>query len=258
MLGILNLPLIFAGWSTLIRFLVPVWFNPATDSSKINEAKYNGLTINVENLEVNDQYLLFDVQFENGRDNGIAINPEEYYILTSDVPFPSDSDMTKTEQFEGNLTKHYSLSENEVASTFNQDLKVRKNRGTLIGLLGVGLFIFDAAADVNDYHHEWSPGRANAAIARDWLTFGGLTTLNALGNQNAHYAYRTSDDLRFLHREILKKGVMDAHQAGRGKVFFNTSNAKYIRLIIPAGESDFSFDFRQANPDDYKALLGRH
>lgn len=254
MSGFFTIIYFLAGLGSWVHFLVPVWFDPAVDTDKYSEAGFNGITIKTENMVITDQHMIFDVRVENNSGNTINVNPDSMYILASDTPFPPDSDYAATRAFEGSLTRHYALEQQDVANRFRENIAKQRRRSTFLGLLGVGLVIFDAAADASDFHHEWSRGRQSAAIARDWITAGGLTAINIMGSRGRESAFYTSQDLHYLDREILKKKTIGTDGSERGKVFFITSDKKYFRLIISAGHTDFSFDFRQATGEDYRRL----
>jgi hypothetical protein len=254
MSGFFSIIYFFAGLSSWVHFLVPIWFDPTVDTEKFSEAGFNRITVKTENMVINDQHMIFDVRIENNSGNTISVNPDSIYVLASDTPFPADSDYEATRAFEGSLTRHYALEQQDIANRFRENIAKQRRKNTFLGLLGVGLVIFDAAADASDWHHEWSRSRRNAAITRDWVTAGGLTAINILGSQGAESAFYSGQDLQYLDREILKKKAIETDGSERGKVFFNTSSAKYFRLIVSAGHTDFSFDFRQATGDDYRRL----
>ena len=241
----------------IINFLVPAWFDPKIDNTRVSHAEADGVAIQVENLVVNDQQMIFDVTIDNNRTGSVPVNPGSIYILGSDKPFPPDSDINLAETFESQLAKHYALDETHVASQFRHKIAAQQTRTAIFGLLGVGLMIWDAAADAGAYHHEWTPHRANGVIFRDWITAAGLTALNLADDQAGQAAGEKSQDLYYLNREILKHQIIPEGGSARGKVFFPSDRHTYYRLIIPAGDTDYTFDFRQATEADYRKLRGQ-
>jgi hypothetical protein len=234
---------------------VPSWFDYKVDNKKHNWLDFDGITIITENIEVNDQHLVFDVEIKNETDYRLRFNPGEVYYLGSDSPYPTDSRTSARIAFESNLQKRYALTENQVANHLEYKIKKQKRTALATGILSAGLVVFNAAMNVKGMNKEWSPKVQRQENIRNLLSFGGLVAMDVVRDQTAFSAMDAREDLYFLSDEIIEEGVIYPRQAFRGKMFFPTCYDKNIRLIIPVESKEFVLDFRWAGRKEERKLM---
>jgi hypothetical protein len=238
-----------------IRLLVPEWFDPRIDESALNKAKSNGIEISVENLLVDHQHFIFDVLITNESPDPVLIDPASMYYLPSPVKFPADYDPDAMLDYEDKLTKYFVMTEQQVKDLYTHKIQDQRNKSILLGILSAGLIVFDVAMDTKDMNRgEWTSKMTRSANTRKALTTVGLATADILNDQAGYKAWQKREDLIYLDQEILKCGELQPGQSVRGKIFFISSNEQHFRLIVPIGRTDFSFDFREAEPADFKKL----
>jgi hypothetical protein len=238
-----------------IRLLVPEWFDPKIDEYAINRANSQGISISVENLLLDDQHIIFDVNITNESPDPVLIDPAAMYYLASNIKFPSDTDPDAILDYEDKFIRNYALSEQQVKGLYTHKIKEQRNKSLLLGILSAGLIVFDIAMDAKDANRtEWNSKTARSANTRKVLTTAGLAAADIMQDQAGYKAWQKSEDLYFLDQEMLKCGELQPGQSIRAKVFFQANNLKHFRLIIPVGNSDYSFDFREAEPEDCRKL----
>jgi len=247
--------LLLAFQSCSQQILVPGWFDVSKDKRIHNSLDHKGILIVAENIEVNDQHIVFDVEIKNDTDHRVQFDPQLTYFLGSNIPYPSEHDTRTNAEFESTLAKHYTLSEREVARHFEQQIKRQKRTNLITGILTVGLIAFDAASSVKAMSSEGSSNFFTKEAVRSMVTMGGLAAMDVVREQAAMDAAMASEDLHFLPHEILEEGVIGPGKTFRGKMFFNASSQEFIRLIIPVGSNDFALDFRWATVKEQRKLL---
>jgi len=251
--------LFFLIYSSCTRYLVPSWYDPEVHEKKYSRITDDRITVVVDNLEVNDQHLVFDVEIRNESTHPVHIDPEKMYYLASTVPFPPETLTKSGSSFESNLKKNQAISEKGVAEQLEQKIIEQRRAGILVGILSAGLMIYDAAMDAKDFSSsEWTPKKANNALVRDVVTMAGLTAMDVVQQQSTITTHVKGSDLFFLPDEILKSEVLAPGESCRGKVFFATTRDKYIKLIIPVENTEYAFDFRWADVDDLRKLQKIH
>ena len=253
---IILLFLILISSSCSTQILVPEWFDPKTDSNKHNWLDYEGIVVIAENIEINEQHLIFDFEIKNDTDHRFKFDPGEAYFIGSHTPFPSGSDARMA--FESKLQKHFALSEDEVSAHFEQKMKSHKRTNLITGILGAGLLALNVAMDVHDMNNEVSSKTLNNKAIRDMVTFGGFAAMDIVREQAAMSGYKASEDLYFLPDEIMEEGVIHSGESFRGKMFFPVSHEKFIRMIIPVGRNEYALDFRWADGKDQRILKRAH
>jgi hypothetical protein len=249
---IILLFLVMISSSCSTQILVPGWFDPKVDNKKHNWLDHEGITIVAENLEVNDQHFVFDVEIKNETDYRLRFDPEFVFYLGSNTPYPSHNSQHRV-AFESKLKKHYALSEDEVARDFDHQIRSQKTTNLITGILSAGLLVFDAAMSTNMSKEASSKFFSQEAI-RSMVTVGGLAAMDVVREQAAMSAADAREDLHFLTNEIIDEGVIYPGKTFRGKIFFQTSREKFIRLIIPVESNDFTLDFRWADGKDQRKL----
>ena len=245
---------ILSCFSCSSQILVPSWYDQKADIEKHNWVDYHGITIIAENIQVNDQHIIFDVEIKNESNYRIQFELEKMYYLSSDVAFPPNDRYDARVEFESKLDKHFALTESQVANQFQKKIKSQKKTALVTGILGASLMVFNTAMNIKDTNNEWSPKLQRRENVRNLLTFGGVAALDVVRNQAGFSAMDARDDLYFLPQEILENGDIYPGQSFRGKVFFPVTYDKYIRIIIPVGHNDFALDFRWANGKEERKL----
>jgi hypothetical protein len=249
--------LFFLIWmcSSCAQVLVPVWFDPDSQPFKSSHLEFDGVTLVTENLESNDQHLVFDVEIRNEGDQPIQIDPGKMYFLGSDIPFPPETLDQSGTRFESGLKKNQSLSEEEVGRQFKQKIKASRRTGILLGLLSAGLVIYDAAKDTKDLNSpEWTRKKARNAALRDAVTMASLTAMEVVQQQSAMTEEKKGADLYYLPEEILRSQVLAPGEFCRGKVFFPGTRARFIKLILPIDYTEYAFDYRWAETMELRKL----
>ena len=175
--------------------------------------------------------------------------------MGADTPYPFNSGENDRIDFESNLTKHYALSETEVARYFDHKIKSQRTTNIVTGILTASLIAFDVAMGAKNIQTE-SPSKfyRNEAL-RSIFTVGGLTAMDIVREESAMSAAEAREDLHFLPEEIMDEAVIYPGQSFRGKIFFTTSQDKYIRMIIPVGSNEFAMDFRWADGKEQRKFM---
>lgn len=250
---------IFFFISSCAQNLVPAWFDPEVHSSKDSRMEFDGLTIITENLDVNDQHLVFDVEIRNNTVHPVHVKPEVMYYLGSGVPFPQETHDHSGTSFESTLEKYPAIGEKEVGDQIENKIKAQRRTGILLGILSAGLMIYDVAMDARDFNSgEWTAKKANNAVLRDVVTMASLTAMDVVQQQSAMNAQVKGADLFYLPDEILRSNLLGPGESCRGKVFFPVTKDKYIKVIIPIENTEYAFDYRWAEVEDMRKLKRIH
>jgi hypothetical protein len=245
--------------SSCAQMLVPAWFDPEVYPDKSSRVEFDGLILITENLEANDQHLVFDVEIRNEGGQPIYVDPGKIYYLGSDVPFPTETYNRSGTHFESGLKKNAAISEEGVAKQFEQKIKEKRRAGILLGILSAGLMIYDVAMDTKDFNSgEWTAEKANNAMVRDVVTMASLTAMDLVQQQSAVTAGMKGADLHYLPDEILRSQVLAAGDSCRGKVFLPATQDKFLKLVIPVEHTEYAFDYRWADTDEMQKLQRIH
>jgi len=237
------------------HYLVPSWYNTRVHSEKHDWLEYNGITIVAENLETEDLHLVFDIEIKNETDYRIRFYPGEIYYLGSNTPYPPDNDMEALAAFESKLVKNYMFSEKEVSNYFKKKAKKQRNAGVFAGILSASLLVLDAALDAKDMKsNEWTSKKIKNSNTRDLITFASIAAMDLVQEQTAMGASMSAEELHYLPDEILRTKEIYPGEFYRGKAYFPLTKDKYVRLIIPLGSNDFSFNFRWADDRTFRNL----
>lgn len=253
--------LFFLIWicSSCGQTLVPAWFDPEVYPDKSSRVEFDGLVLITENLEANDQHLVFDVEIRNEGSQPIYIDPGEIFYLGSDLPFPVETYNRSGTHFESGLKKNAAISEEDVAQQFEQRIKAKRRTGILLGVLSAGLMIYDVAMDTKDFNSgEWTSEKANNAMVRDVVTMASLTAMDVVQQQSVVTARMKGADLHYLPDEILKSQILAPGDSCRGKVFLPTTQDKFLKLIIPIEHTEYAFDYRWADTNEMQKLQRIH
>lgn len=227
------------------RSLVPAWHDKKHNPNKHLYLESDGLTLIVENMETNNQHLVFDVEVINRTPYPVHVLPERMYCYMSDVPFPLHMQSSSSGEYEKGLAKNHAMAEREVADQFELMIKKQKRAALAMGLISAGLIILDVALDANSMNSgEWTQKKADKAMMRDVVTMTGLAVMDVAQEVTHETAYKKGEDLFFLQDEILRPEVLPSGGSCRGKVFFPRSGGQYFKLIIPVEETEYAFDFR--------------
>lgn len=241
--------------SSCNHYLVPSWYNARVHNEKHNWLEYNGITIIAENMESEDLHLVFDVEIRNETNYRLRFNPEGIYYLGSNAPYPPNNEPAAGAKFESKLVKNYIFSEKEVANYFKKKAKKKRSAALIAGIISASLVVLDVALDAKDMKtKEWTSKKANNANTRHLITFAGLAAMDIVQEQTAMSAVLNEEEMRYLPNEILRATEIEPGQFYRGKAFLPLTKDKYIRLIIPVGNNDFSFDFRWADDRAFAKL----
>jgi hypothetical protein len=232
-------------FSSCTRNLVPAWYDTKHSPNRYIRLESDGLTLVVENMEINSQYLVFDVEVMNRTPFPVHVLPERMYCYTSDVPFPVGMQQNASGEYEKGLIKKYAMPEREVAHQIDAMIKKQKRTGLAMGLLSAGLIIFDVAMDAKSVNTgEWTKKKADNALIRDVVTITGLAAADMVQEASFMTAEKKGADLFYLQDEMLRPEILPSGGTCRGKIFFPGSRGKYFKLIIPVGDMEYAFDFR--------------
>jgi hypothetical protein len=225
--------------------LVPAWYDTKHNPNRYISLESDGLTLIVENIEVEGRYLAFDVEIINRKSHTVHVSPELMYYYASDAPFPVGMQRNSAGEFESGLTKRYAMGEREVAGEFEARIRKEKRTGLAMGLLSAGLIIFDVAMDAKSMNTgEWTKKKADNAMIRDVITMTGLAVADMAQQVSYTAAREKGEDLFFLRDEILRPEILSSGESCRGKVFFQGSDGRYFKLIILVENMEYAFDFR--------------
>ena len=233
--------------------LVPTWYDASRDDLPITEISDNNVTIRMENLELKEKYMVFDMEIINESAEDITFDAASMYCYSSLKHFQPIDANGNTEDWETKLPagtmKNAAMTPKTVDDLYRQKLEAKRDAGLFLALLGAGLIIYDLAQDVDDANDEnWTEKDAEKSWRRDLMTATSLVALSAASDINDVSYAHTAEDLEFVPDELLKEKVVEAGSAVRGKVFIaNVYLYKFYRFVIPLHDISFVFDFRRAN-----------
>ena len=237
------------------HYLVPSWYNARVHSDKHDWLEYNGITVLAENLESEDQHLVFDIEIKNETNHRLRFDPADIFYMGSNIPYPPANDHALTSKFESELVKSKAFSEKDVAAYFKKKAKKQRTAGLIAGILSASLVVIDATLDAKDFSSkEWSSKKLKNSNTRDVITFASVAALGIVQEQTAMSASMSQEELHYLPDEILNATEIQPGQSYRGKAYLPLTKDKYIRLIIPLGSNDFSFNFRWADDRTFRNL----
>ncbi len=110
-------------------------------------------------------------------------------------------------------------------------------------ILAIGLIAYDIAADSKAVTKEVSSSRD------EWKSFGRdvMVTAAVVAKDVAQVsAQQAAEESHFLPYELFPECTIEAGCNVRGKIFLPIeSSHKYVRIIVPLGDTDYVFDFKR-------------
>ncbi|TRX61214.1 hypothetical protein FNH22_03930 [Fulvivirga sp. M361] len=240
--------------------LVPTWYNAEKDGLPITQITDNEVTIRLENLELRERYMIFDMEIENASAKEVTLDLPSMYCYSSFKRFKPLATDSTAENWEQQLpegaVRSAAMTPKMVDDLYRDKLASKQDAGLLLALLGAGLIIYDLAQDIDDANDEnWTEEDAEKSWQRDLVTATSLVALSAISDVNEVETARTAEDLEYIPRELLVEKVVEAGSSIRGKVFIaNVFIYKYYRFVIPMDGVSFVFDFRRANSTERQKI----
>jgi hypothetical protein len=241
--------------------LVPLANDAPSAGNMALISEYDSVSVMAQNLEVKGGYLIFDVEINNRSEHPVEVIPKHVCYYASAGPFQavdSVEDVHAASLFYQNNfnAKEWPMQPGEVEAYFEERIKVKQGIGFALILAGAGLVIHDAVQDAQDANKlEWTPSDAKKAMTRDVLTASGLVAIDITGEGLATAANKDGVEIQYLPDELLPQKTIAPGQSYRGKVFFRKKeNYKYYRMIVPIGNTDHVFDFRQPTSEEKLSL----
>ena len=244
--------------------LVPVDFNPETDTRKHVVEEKEGITLIMENLEVKSDLMVFDVEIINSRNYPIWVYPEDFKYLEY-WALPSIHQLENNELPLPNR-RGRSANEMEMVKYYEQKIKSNNAASSLLLLMGVGLLLIDSYQDAQksgEYYQNLDQGNyqksesiAKSMAVQDAFVFAGLTALE-LGSNTAEISkIDNNEDLHYLSEEILSPQLIAPGYHCRGKVFFKKGQElhQFYRFLFEIESVEFTVDFRKAKSKDRQRL----
>jgi hypothetical protein len=230
------------------HFLVPNAFDRKYDDSKVAVIDNDDHVVIIENLERNAAALVFDVEIRNFSLRELDVSPVDMRMLASDHRFPTlaESDQVTVTNFERDLNHYAALNSDEAVEGYHKLLRSRKALGIALVALAAGLATWDAVKDAQEWQSSiWTDAMANKSATRDFITMAGIFSADMANSIIREANLRHSEDMHFIHQEILEYTLVKPMEAVRGKVFFPGGKHKYSRIIIPLADNEYVFDFRK-------------
>ncbi len=239
--------------------LVPTWYDVATDHRPLTEITDQNVTVRLENLELREKYMIFDMEILNGTSYDIPIDLSSIYCYSSSSKFKAigsqgeanveRKNQSHEQQLLPAVLQTQAMTLEEVNDFYEQKLKTKAEVGVLLAVLGAGLIIYDAVMDAEDYSDEnWTREKERNSITRDLVTISSLAAMSVVSDINDHEYVKTLEDLEYLPQEMLIANTVKQGERVRGKIYVrNVYLYKYYRLIVPFENVSFVFDLRRAN-----------
>jgi hypothetical protein len=178
-------------------------------------------------------------------------------MLVSDHRFPTltESDQMTVANFERGLNHYPALNGDEAVEGYHKLVRSRKALGIALVALAAGLAAWDAVKDAQDWQSSiWTEAMASKSATRDFITMAGIVSADVANSIIDKANFRHTEDMHFIHQEILEHTSVKPMEAVRGKVFFPGEKSKFFRIIIPLAGNEFVFDFRRPTSREKKHL----
>lgn len=251
------LALLLIALSSCSHKLVPDWYSSAHDHSAVAEFGNQEATVRLENLEINSEFMVFDLEIINHSDFPLHFKYEDIVSYSSLEPFQSVDELGswKSVAYEG-FQRGEALDLVAVNDLYENKLRKKKTASVLMAIAAVGLVVYDIAADANDFSSaEWTYTDARNSATRDAITASSLLALDIASSANGYSAHKVEEDLAYLPDEIFSRYVIAGGDSYRGKVYIKNKliNTHY-RLAVPVEGTTYLFDFRRANARERKSI----
>lgn len=249
----LYLPVLFVTCASCSHVLVPSWYDTTKDSYPVTQITDQNVTVSVENLELKEKYMVFDMEIVNDTGDDLGFDLPSIYCYSSYDKFRPIDELGEDEDWEKTLgpgvLQASAMTLREVNDFYEQRLKDKAEIGVFLAVLGAGLILYDIVQDAEDAGDvNWTPAKESKSIARDAITVSSLLAIDVVGGLNQQSYVKTYEDLEYLPAEALAAPLVKAGQSVRGKVFVrNVYLHKYYRLVVPVEGVSFVFDLRRAN-----------
>jgi hypothetical protein len=215
-------------------------------------------TVFLQYTESKHHHYIFDLQVINNSSSALSIAPQLISYYASSTTFkPLDSlvDVHKLSEPNSSLfmKRQFANSADETKRLFRKKKEsTLSGAGILLGLLAVGLAVYDAEKDKEDSEKETLSRREkNEDIARDIVV--------AVAQTASEAAFEVSKEEReeefIVPYKLFAESTILASDSVRGQIFLPKQSFEYQRIVVPVGSYDYVFDFRKASNNPNQSRL---
>lgn len=223
---------------------------PAHGPNRLVEAEAQDVTIRLEHLGYQFNYLVFDLEVINRASHAIQLSPHQHvFYYAAPKPFPIHDEPFDIRPESANHSRLPNLRlfaevPSVVLKKVDQKIKAQAAGQAFFMLVGMGLAVYDGVKDVKDSQKEkWTYKDAGRAESRNALVQTALVTSDLAGASTA----QSMEERYYLPYEIFPDIMLQPSESKRGKLFFRfATNYRYLRIIISADQTDYVFDFKTA------------
>jgi hypothetical protein len=245
-------PLVFLGLlisTSACGPLVPLTYldgdkgNQLTQSSETDQA-----TVWLQYLKSQHRFMVFDLEIANHSQDEIPVAPQLVTFYASSKSFAplhtgEDVHQLSAPNSTLTLTRHFASDPSSIRRFYVDKAKSAKVGAGIFAALAVGLILYDIAEDSKAATKEVSTSRD------EWKSFGRdvMVTAAVTAKDVAQVtAQQAAEESHFLPYELFPECTIEAGCNVRGKIFLPIESFhKYVRIIVPIGDTDYVFDFRR-------------
>jgi len=245
-------PLVFLGLlfsTSACGPLVPLSYvdgdkgNQLTQSSETDQA-----TVWLQYMKSQHRFMVFDLEIANHSQDEIPVAPQLvtfYASSESFAPLQPGDDVHQRSAPNSTLTmtRHFASDPSSIRRVYVDKARSAKVGAGIFAALAVGLILYDISEDSKAATKEVSTSRD------EWKSFGRdamvITAVTAKDVAQVS-AQQAAEESHFLPYELFPECTIETGCNVRGKILLPIeSYHKFVRVIVPFGDTDYVFDFRR-------------
>ncbi len=233
------------------RILAPLGTDPQMERPYAT-LELDSVTVNIENMVMRGDHLLFDVEIENNTQQALNYAPQSMYFqgynkkgkLKAVVPVSYQQQYYTPKPLQWSS---YAYNETRAKKFMKQKVSAQKAGKTFLDLLSLGLIINEVVQNSKDANQSfWTENDARRADNRAAANFAAQLALTASSNIMAGVIASNSWERDDVDHDYLTAGILAPGKSIRGLVLFpkNLSAAQF-KIFIPIEGTLFEFSFEK-------------
>lgn len=186
-------------------------------------------------------HYVFDLEVINHTPYPIQVDPQQISITTSSKEIPQPSDVgIENSTLSGK--QFFAQSPETMYGIYHQKEKQLAVLSVLIAVINVGLLLYDGSSTRVSSKVSFHDKDITRAIIHDGVLLASQVATNV--SKESHL--KAQDEKYRLPSQIFTGGAIGGISNKRGKVFIPMESCqRYIRLMVPIGLQQYTFDFRR-------------